>query len=140
MSEAMPFCWIRESIISDRKVMPCSFEYMAAWFDPKSTAGMLPLFLVPAEFIAPQWTKETPSAPGHYWVWQPSDEWPCHGDVMTALVHEVACGEDRPLFAWTPKMNNGWPVLPMKTRDSFWHSALWLGPIPAPAPPTKDQL
>ena len=91
------------------------------------------------ESAPPQWTKEPPTVPGHYWVWQSAEDWPCHGEVMTALLEPTVRGGQRSLCAWTPKMDYGWPVLPRSTYDNYWQSALWLGPIAAPSLPTKEQ-
>lgn len=88
------------------------------------------------EASPPQWTKEPPTVPGHYWVWQPRREWPCHGAVMTAMVKvDARLGG---VCAWATKMNYGERLGSEAAKYGFWYSALWLGPIPAPVPPTKE--
>ena len=87
------------------------------------------------EATPPQWTKEPPSAPGHYWVWQPVNDWPCHGDVMLALVDEISPGRFR---ARSTSMPFAEYIGPLPLHDC-WQFALWLGPIPAPELPAKDQ-
>ena len=134
MSEQEPVGWIPD----------WSFEHLVGgigdrhpimfWPMPQDKTGLVPLFANPAEAAPPQWTKEPPKASGHYWVWQPKSDWPCHGEVMTALVDEIATGRFR---ARTPTMSFAEYLGPLPLHD-VWQSALWLGPIAAPAPPTKE--
>ena len=84
------------------------------------------------EATPPQWTKEPPTAPGHYWVWQPVNDYPCYGGMAPAFVDEIAPGRFR---ARTPTMSFAEYLGPLPLHD-VWQSALWLGPIAAPAPPT----
>ena len=86
------------------------------------------------EATPPQWTKEPPSAPGHYWVWQPAHEHPCYGQEMIAEVRFTAIAE---MQARAHGMEY-WECVRLVPIKSFWQSSLWLGPIPAPAPPTKE--
>ena len=140
MSEAMPFCWIRESKATEMRSGPAAVWSSMLWTEPAHAAGLVPLFAKPPESESPQWTKEPPIAPGHYWVWQPAEDWPCHGKPMTAIVEVSVRSEDRPLSVCVPKMEFGLPISSPDGCIGFWQSALWLGPIAAPAPPTKEQL
>ena len=137
MSEAKPFGWIADWQYEDVLNCPSLNYRMVLWPDPQDKTGLVPLFAKPEPY-GPQWTKEPPTVAGHYWVWQPAEDWPCHGGAMQALVNnDTRLGGFR---AWTPKMNYGEYCGPETSDYSFWQSALWLGPIAAPSPPTKEQL
>ena len=136
MSEAKPFGWIENWAFCDVEIHQSFPIEVTVWPSPEYKTGLVPLFAKPEPY-GPQWTKEPPSAPGHYWVWQPSEDWPCHGEVMTAMVAvDTRLGGVR---AWAAKMNYGEYLGPESSKYGFWNSALWLGPIPAPELPAKDQ-
>ena len=109
-------------------------ESVMVWAKPKHTAGLAPIFAESAE-PAQEWTKEPPNAPGHYWVWQPAEDWPCHGEPIPVVVEVGVRGGEKLLLAWGPKMDYGWPVVPILSRDSYWGLPLWLGPIDPPKAP-----
>ena len=135
MSEAIPFCWIRESKATEMRSGPAAVWSSMLWTEPAHAAGLVPLFAKPPESESPQWTKEPPSAPGHYWVWQPAEEWPCHGEVMLA---EAFC-ESSNVSACIRDMDI-WGRFDKSILVAEWANAQWLGPIAVPAPPTKDQV
>ena len=137
MSEAKPFGWIENWAFCDVEIHQSFPIEVTVWPSPEYKTGLVPLFAKPEPY-GPQWTTEPPTVPGHYWVWQPANDWPCHGEVMAALVETTVRGGQRALCAWTPKMDYGWPVFSRSAYDDYWQSALWLGPIAAPAPPTKE--
>ena len=104
MSEAKPFGWIADWQYEDVLNCPSLNYRMVLWPNPQDKAGLVPLFAKPVESIPPQWTKDPPTEPGHYWVWQPAEDWPCHGEPMTANVEINYQRKDLALIAWTPKM------------------------------------
>lgn len=74
------------------------------------------------------WTKDRPTAPGLYWVWQPQAVWPCRGKVYAV---EVAMEGGIPLLsAWVPFMDYSEHL-----SDDTWDGAMWAGPITKPEPP-----
>lgn len=73
------------------------------------------------------WSRNKPAAPGHYWVWQPNDAWPCRGRVH--LVEVVRNGS---LVAWVPYMDYADSL-----QCDTWTGAMWLGPVAAPEAPNK---
>jgi hypothetical protein len=84
------------------------------------------------------WTKDKPTAPGHFWVWQPTDVWPCRGQVHLVEVTATPVGP-RPggvptLRAWVPYMDYEDPL----TADT-WDGAMWSAePVPLPEPPQEE--
>jgi len=79
------------------------------------------------------WSSTAPAAPGHYWVWQPEDTWPCKGSVHCVVVEAERNG----LAAWVPFMDFSAPVTCSDERD-IWAGALWLGPIRPPQAPNAN--
>ena len=133
MSEQEPVGWIQD----------WNFEHLVGgagdrhpimfWPMPQDKTGLVPLFAKPEPY-GPQWTKEPPIVPGHYWVWQPENCWPCAGFSLFARVSSAQGNlraiTDRMVYAEDLDQDNA---------SSVWQFALWLGPIAAPAPPTKEQ-
>ena len=81
----------------------------------------------------PQWTKEPPTVPWHYWVWQPAEDWPSSGEVTAIRFYPGGPGKLIAQFKC-------YDLIDPFGANNIWQSALWLGPIAAPAPPTKEQL
>lgn len=81
------------------------------------------------------WTKDKPTVPGWWWVWQPERVFPCYGESYCVLVEprrypDHPPEEPQPLVAWVPKMDYADP-LDLNT----WDDALWMGPIQQPEAP-----
>ena len=76
------------------------------------------------------WFRSAPTEPGHYWVWQDVDTWPCHGVVHAVLVEE----ERGRLVAWVPFMDYTDSVVCSDTENT-WMDAMWRGPVAPPDAP-----
>jgi hypothetical protein len=74
------------------------------------------------------WVQNAPTEPGHYWVWQDAETWPCKGVVHCVLVEQaVGC-----MVAWVPFMD-----FSDATTCSTWANAFWFGPVPPPEAPSR---
>jgi hypothetical protein len=76
------------------------------------------------------WSRNAPTEPGHYWVWQDGGTWPCFGTVHCVLVRL----ERGRMVAWVPFMDCADAVV-CSDSENTWMDALWLGPMAPPKAP-----
>ena len=77
------------------------------------------------------WSRSVPVDPGHYWVWQDAETWPCKGSAHCVLV-EPKRGR---MVAWVPFMDFADEVVCIDHKDT-WMDAWWLGPVSPPEAPS----